>query len=138
MSSVCTWRTIRGLMSSVCTWRTMSLPAANVAGDSVAHHFRHRTPGHCQHRRAARHSFDHHQSEGLVPLNWEQHGQGVAQEFVLRIELRQPYVLHEVAVHLRLDFLLEVFAVHRLHIVSDLQRDPSTLGNLDGEVSALD
>src|SRR6202047_4254005 len=63
---------------------------ATVSRNSVTHDLRDRAAGHREHRCAARHCFDHDQPEWLVPLDWEQHGHRIAQQFVLGLKVCHP------------------------------------------------
>src|SRR5690348_2917671 len=111
---------------------------ADEAVRSVFNNFSHRPPRKSQHRGAARHGFEHHQAEGLVPLNRKQHGSGITQEFILSRQVSLAYVFDETAVQMRFDFGLKVIAEHGLDFTSNFQGQAGFFGCLNGKVRSLD
>src|SRR5205823_2536937 len=94
--------------------------------------------GHCENRSATGHGFYHHQAKGLVPLDREQHRHGVAEQFILRLEIGEADVLHQLSVDLWLDLSLEIFTVHGLNVTGNLEGDSSALRHINGNVSPLE
>ena len=58
-------------------------PINDKAGHAVIDHFRYRAGPERDNRRAARHRFDHHQTERLGPVDRKQQSRGTREEFLL-------------------------------------------------------
>ena len=87
--------------------------------------------------RARGHRLDHHQSEGLGPVDREQHGAGVAEElgFVRIADLADEF--DQRMVEQRLDLLLEIILVGMIDLRGHLQFHPRLDRNLDRPVGAF-
>lgn len=88
-------------------------------------------------RRAARHRFDHHQTERLLPLNREQEGASARQQAVLLLGVRFSHVLDLHAVDFWRDLLFPVVAEHRLHFAGELQSHAGATCGLNRQMRAF-
>jgi hypothetical protein len=106
-------------------------------GDAVLENLRHRAVFEGDHGGAARHGFDHHQTEGLAPCDRKQQARGIAEKLAL---LMLADFTDEFDVPLRQKRLyrgLEIFFVDLVDFRRDLQRHAGTGGNADRRIRRL-
>src|SRR5690606_14881876 len=107
------------------------------AGDAFVDDLRHRAVAPGDHRRAAGHRLDHHQSEGLGPVDRKEQRARVAEElrFLLVADLAE--VFDARLLEQRFDHVLEVFAVRPVDLRRDAQRQAGRARDRDRAVDAL-
>jgi hypothetical protein len=106
-------------------------------GRAVVDHFRHRAAAEGHHRRAARQRLDHHQPEGLGPVDGKEEGAGVPEERRLPRLVDLADELDERMGEQAADVALEVVAIGGVDLGGDLQRPAARRGDGDGAVDAL-
>ena len=89
------------------------------------------------HRCAGRHRLDHHEAEGLRPIDREGEREGVAEEILLLFLVDLADELDEGMVDHRLDDLVPVILVSLVDLRGDLQRNAGADRHLDRTVGAL-
>src|SRR5712691_1080751 len=107
------------------------------AGYAVVYDFRHRPPAKGEHRRAASHRFDHHQSERLGPVDRAEKGQRLAEEggFFAIVDFTD--VFDARTVEQRLDNLAEILRVDLVDLGGDAERNAELARDIDGAIRAL-
>src|SRR5690625_3245652 len=104
------------------------------SGQPVLDDFRYRAAGPRNHRRAACYGLDHHQAEGLWPIDREKQCLGTAQELRLLALVDLAYKFDQGVIEQRTNFGLEVVAVGLVHLRRYFQGDSGTSCDLDGAV----
>ena len=95
--------------------------------DALVDDFRNRAATKPEHRRAARHRFDHHEPERFGPIDRKQQSQRVAEEFDLVAIVDLADEFHAGPIQQRRDRLAEIGFVSLVDFRGDLQRRPSAL-----------
>ena len=108
------------------------------ARDAVLDDLRHGAAIVGDHRAAAGHRLDHHETERLRPVDRDEQRDRAAQErsLVLVADLADVFDIAR-AIEQRLDLLVVVVAIRPVDLCGDLQRDAAMLRDMDRAIDAL-
>ena len=105
--------------------------------DTVFDQFRDRAAIECDDWRAAGHSFDHHKSEGLRPVDRNDQRDRAAKKFGLLSVSDLADVFDVRFGEQRSDHFFEIIVIDRVDFRCDLERQAAALGDVDGAVNPL-
>src|SRR5215813_8397021 len=106
-------------------------------GDAGLEDLLDRTPAEGEHGGPAGHGLDHHQAEGLGPIDGKQERTRVAEELGLLSVVDLAEVLDPRGGEQRLDLSLEVLPVGGVHLCADVERKAGSLCDLHRTVEPL-